>query len=134
MIPMAQLLIVDDEPSLRTSLRFLFEDEGYEVLEAADGLEGLDKLRSSTGSMVVMLDYLMPGRNGGEIMCDLVADPHLRDGHAFLMLTAQKSYLTVEQQAAMDVLHIPLISKPFDMDVLLDTVAQAAEGIPEVSS
>lgn len=130
---MVQVLIVDDEAPLRQTLRSIFEEEGYAVIEAVDGQDGLEMLRTCQSSMIVLLDYLMPRRNGGEVICDVAADPELRDGHAFLMLTAQRGKITADQEQAMKTLSIPVIPKPFDLNALLDTMAQAAESITEVS-
>lgn len=129
---MSQVLVVDDEKGLRTIVRRILETGGYSVQEAADGQAALEVLQTCQSSMVVMLDYLMPRRNGGEVLCDVAADPHLRDGHAFMMLTAQQGRITDEQRQAMDTLDVPVVTKPFNMDALLASVAQAAE-LPQAS-
>lgn len=61
---MGQVLIVDDDPTLRDLLREMLEEEGYRVLQAAEGSIALDILRSSPHRLVVLLDYLMPGMGG----------------------------------------------------------------------
>ena len=67
-----QLLIVDDEPDLRWMLRGLFEDEGYEVREAADGKEALALLSQAekSGQLpdVVLSDMRMPEISGVELL------------------------------------------------------------------
>ena len=57
------LLLVDDEPRIRRVLRLALEDEGYQVFEAANGLDALTALRHDTPD-VVLLDLMLPDRDG----------------------------------------------------------------------
>ncbi|TDC32910.1 response regulator transcription factor [Kribbella albertanoniae] len=57
------LLLVDDEPRIRRVLRLALEDEGYEVAEAANGLDALAALRRQPPD-VVLLDIMLPDRDG----------------------------------------------------------------------
>lgn len=57
-----KILFADDDPEIREVLRLLLTSEGYEVVEAADGRELLDKLDDSVG--LVILDVMMPGTSG----------------------------------------------------------------------
>jgi len=60
---MATILIVDDEADCRRPLAALLKHEGYEIVEARDGLEGLQRL-SEKKIDLVLLDMLMPGVDG----------------------------------------------------------------------
>jgi len=62
---MPQVLIVDNDESIRETARFLLEDEGCEVIEAPDGAAALELLRMSDQPMVVLLDIVMPRLSGG---------------------------------------------------------------------
>ena len=53
------MLVVDDEPGVRSSLKGVLEDEGFQVITAASGEEGLEQIEK-TGPDVVLLDVLMP--------------------------------------------------------------------------
>lgn len=68
MTPAAQptILVVDDEKSLLSLLTLVFEAEGYRVVCAPSGPEGL-RLFSEQAVDIVILDYLMPQMNGGEV-------------------------------------------------------------------
>ncbi|WP_020390558.1 response regulator transcription factor [Kribbella catacumbae] len=57
------LLLVDDEPRIRRVLRLALEDEGYEIFEAANGLDALSALRREPPD-VVLLDLMLPDRDG----------------------------------------------------------------------
>lgn len=62
------LLLVEDDPSVRTVLRDYLEDQGYSVLTADDGEEGLEVARRSAGSVdLVLSDVVMPKMNGVEL-------------------------------------------------------------------
>ena len=61
-----RILAVDDEPDLRSLLRILLKNRGYEVLEAASGKEAVDILRSEPRIDLVIMDIMMPGLNGVE--------------------------------------------------------------------
>lgn len=123
---MARVLIVDDDPSIRESLREVLEDEGHDVDEAPDGLEGLARIRATTDPMVVLLDLLMPRLNGNEVLNAVAADPQLTSQHAYVLLTAQPRYVSPALKELLARLSIPVMGKPFDMDELCDTIAQAA--------
>ena len=60
-----RVLIVDDFPEIRAAMRSLLEDEGYEVWEASDGAEGVQKAQDVKPDLVI-LDLLMPVMNGFE--------------------------------------------------------------------
>ncbi len=60
------VLVVDDERSLLSLLSLVFETEGYGVICVPDGPDGLRQLATQPIDVVV-LDYLMPGMNGGEV-------------------------------------------------------------------
>ena len=60
---MDKILIIEDEPALRDILRELLTDAGYEVEEAADGLEGVEKFRAGSFSLV-LLDLMLPKLDG----------------------------------------------------------------------
>ena len=62
-----RILIVDDERNIRKLYEKEFQDSGYEVLLAADGLEALSKVKSDTPDLVI-LDIRMPGMDGIEAL------------------------------------------------------------------
>ena len=62
-----RILLVEDDPDVRLALRLLLEDDGYDVLEAIDGEQGL--LRAGThGPDVVLVDLKLPGMHGFEVV------------------------------------------------------------------
>lgn len=123
------MLVVDDNQDIRETVRLTLEDEGYTVLEAADGLAALDVLRDSPVPLVVLLDHIMPGMDGVATLDSIGRDERLARRHAYLMMTADSSVSAPEIVTPSVELAVPLVSKPFDIDDLLDAVAKAAESL-----
>ena len=70
---MATILVIDDEEPVRTLLRFALEAAGYEVTEAANGREGLERYRQRPTDLVIT-DMLMPELNGLDMLLDLTRE------------------------------------------------------------
>jgi DNA-binding NtrC family response regulator len=76
---MFKILIIDDDRHMRTACSRALSKEGWSVLGAESGDEGLSILRSSTEKIdVVLLDQLMPGMSGMDVLAEIKAmDPNL---------------------------------------------------------
>lgn len=61
-----RILAVDDEPDLRSLLRILLTNQGYEVVEAASGTEAVTRIREDARIDLVIMDIMMPGLSGVE--------------------------------------------------------------------
>lgn len=72
------VLVVDDDPDLRTLARIQLDDGGFDVIQAASGLECL-ALASTHAPDVILLDIMMPGMNGSEVLAALAGDPVTKD-------------------------------------------------------
>lgn len=64
------VLIIDDEPEIRSSIRYLLEDYDYRVAEAGDGAEGIDLFLQDVPALV-LCDLRMPGLDGLEVLSAL---------------------------------------------------------------
>ena len=64
---MPRILVIDDDATIRELLRFVLEEEGYEVIEAADGAEGLQRYQADPTDLVIT-DLTMPGMHGLELL------------------------------------------------------------------
>lgn len=116
---MTRILVVDDDPHIRQMLAYALADEGYQVDEAADGRAALEMV-SRRRPDVILLDMKMPGMDGWEF-----ARLHReRHGHQIpiVVLTAAPD---VARRAA-DIDAEGYVSKPFDLQVLLDRVSAIA--------
>jgi DNA-binding response OmpR family regulator len=65
-----RVLVIDDEAAIRETLQLLLEEDGYEVMNAQDGEEGLSMLDSQVVDLV-LLDFQLPDRNGLEILQEI---------------------------------------------------------------
>lgn len=123
---MAHVLIVDDDEGIRETLRFALEDADYVVHEATDGVAALGILRTSKAPMVVLLDLMMPGLDGAGVLGAVSGDRHLATHFAYILLTANSKTLPLAFVNLLANLEVPILSKPFDIDRLLDAVDRAA--------
>lgn len=117
----AHILVVDDEPSMRTTLSILLKREGYEISQAGAGTEALGMLEKGEYDMV-LTDLKMEGMDGIELLRRIKAvAPHTE----VLIFTA---YGTVKSAVeAMKLGAYDYIGKPFDEEELLLKVARALE-------
>jgi len=111
-----QILIVDDEPNIVISLEFLMKREGFAVTVARDGEEGLAAIRERHPDLVV-LDVMMPKRNGFEVLEEVRADPALA-GVRILMLTAKGR--PAESKKGLELGADAYMAKPFSTRELVD--------------
>ncbi len=84
--PRATILVADDDPQILTMLGIRLTKKGYRVLEAPDGIATLAMAREHHPD-IVLLDVMMPGKNGWEVAKELRADARMR-GVGIVMLTA----------------------------------------------
>lgn len=119
------VLVVDDHATIREILGLILEEGGYRVCEAADGRPALQQLRASREPMVVLLDMEMPGMDGFQVMQAVAADEVLVTQHAYVLVTASSRTLPLAFVTLLRRLGVPIIPKPFDIDELLEAVAQA---------
>ncbi len=113
-----KILIADDEQNIVISLEFLMKREGFTVCIAADGQEAIDKVRSETPDLV-LLDIMMPRKNGYEVCKEIRSDPQLQ-GTRILMLTAKGREMEVTKGLAMGA--DAYMTKPFSTRELVTRV------------
>lgn len=107
------ILVVDDEHPIREMLRNVLEVEGYSVVTAQDGFEGMEALRVHKPCLI-LLDLVMPNMNGNDFLQKLRCDP----GTAAIpvVLLSASDELRYKPRPA------PLLTKPFHLTTLLHTV------------
>jgi len=128
-ITVARVLVVDDEPFICDSLRMLLEDAGYAVMVASGGEEALRVLRAGGEACVVLLDLLMPGMDGLEMLQRVADDPVLAARHGYILMTGDSSRLLEAAARVLDTLPVTVVRKPFDIDDVLETVAAVARRV-----
>jgi two-component system response regulator MprA len=115
-----RVLVVDDDRGLQETLRAILGMEGYEVVVANNGLDALTRVGQERLSLV-LLDVMMPRLDGYGFMAEL-ARRGQRDGLPIVVLTADARAEQKAGQMGAD----GWLTKPFDLDALLDEVARLA--------
>jgi two-component system, OmpR family, KDP operon response regulator KdpE len=118
-----RILIVDDEPQIRRIMRETLITAGYEVDDARNGMEGLEKLRDFHPDLV-LLDINMPEMGGVEVCKTIRRDSSI----AIIMLTVRKS--DADKVAALDAGADDFVTKPFSTPELLARVRAALRRVP----
>jgi DNA-binding response OmpR family regulator len=107
---MTKVLVIDDEAPIRLLCRVNLEAEGMEVVEAADGLTGLDKARDEQPD-VVLLDVMMPGLDGWRVAEELLDDEQT-SGIPIIFLTARAEFR--DRARGLDIGGVDYVTKPFN--------------------
>jgi CheY-like chemotaxis protein len=116
-----RLLIVDDDESIRRLLRLTLPNEGFEIVEARDGSEALDRAFDDAPDLVV-LDWRMPNRSGEEVLRELLK---LHPGLPVIVLTAEQE--TRERETATALGARAFLTKPFSPLQLIAAVESLLE-------
>lgn len=104
-----RVLLIEDEPHITAALRFLLQREGLQVSDHTNGADALDKIRSVEPDLVI-LDIMLPGKTGMQILEEIREDPDLSD-LPVLMLTAKGQ--RKDREAAESAGASLFITKPF---------------------
>jgi len=110
----ARILLVDDEQDLVWALRYSLSDEGYEVLTAGDGLEGIALAQRCRPDLII-LDIVMPRLDGIQVCRKLRRDPELA-AVPILFLTVRST--AVDRVRGLDEGADDYLTKPFDLGEL----------------
>jgi CheY-like chemotaxis protein len=116
-----RVLVVDDEAVIRQLLAINFELEGFEVHQAADGLDALATARDVDPD-VITLDVMMPGLDGWATARRLRADPATRRAR-IVFITARTRPADVEQGLSFGAAYL---TKPFDPEDIIEIVRRLA--------
>jgi len=117
---MAKILIVDDESLVVDMVQMQLEANGYEVISANNGEEGLEKAKTENPDLIV-LDIMMPGVDGLEVCRTLKNDaPYSKIPIIFLSAKAQAD----DFKAGKEVMADAYITKPFEAPVLIARIEE----------
>lgn len=117
-MPKERILVVEDDRALADVLSYNLTQEGYDVIVARDGQDGLQQAQLKTPRLVV-LDLMLPVMDGLEVCRRMRADPALND-LLILMLTAKSE--DTDQIVGFNVGADDYVTKPFSVKVLLNRI------------
>jgi CheY-like chemotaxis protein len=113
-----RVLVVDDDAAIREFLRDLLGSEGYEVDEAVNGAEAVERVRANPPAAVLM-DLMMPILSGAEATSALKSDPTTA-GVPILAMSAGRNLTTMAAAVPAD----GFVTKPFDLSHLVAVLAE----------
>lgn len=111
-----RIVVVEDDPDVREIEMFLLESEGFDCVGVSEGGPAALTIKRQ-GADLVILDMLLPGKDGNAILAELSADPATRDVPVIVV-----SGFSSQVHPAPQVKRV--IVKPFDVTELLDAVAR----------
>lgn len=118
-----RILMIEDDREMVTLGQFILEREGYEVSVAYSGTEGLELLRRETGVDLLLLDIMMIGMDGWQVLTEVKSDKELR--HIPVIMLTARHYLEDEDETATHSDNFEhYVVKPF---VVRDLLAKIAE-------
>jgi len=113
-------LIVDDSKSMRMILGKALREVGFDILEAGDGQQALDRLNQGEQVELMLVDWNMPVMNGYELVCAVRANALLSDIR-IMMVTTETSMASMTQ--ALEAGANEYLMKPFTKELLLEKLA-----------
>lgn len=121
---MKKILVIDDEASIRVLLAKILEREGFFVITASDGKEGMEKINTEKVDLVVT-DLIMPGKEGVEVIMEL------RKGYPDIPViaisgggyNAPENYLNMAKLLGAKA----VLKKPVQKDIFLEAVRNSLE-------
>ena len=116
-----RILVADDEPHIRRILVTLLEVAGFQVDQAEDGTQALDILVGDASYQIALLDIMMPGCTGLEVLQKVRALPHRKD-LPMVILTAKGQ--DADREAAFRLGASDFVTKPFSPKKLLVRIDQ----------
>ena len=124
-----RILVVDDDPLVRTGAAAMVEDLGHQAIEAPDGAAALETLRSGSSVDLVLTDYAMPGMNGVELLRKIKdLSPHIRS--ILASGYAELANGQAEFPGAYTRLATTRLGKPFNQEELSAAIARAVSEEP----
>jgi CheY-like chemotaxis protein len=123
---MKRILIIDDEPQIRSMLRLMLERDGYEVFEAPDGIEGIRFYRQNPVDLIIT-DLIMPNKDGIGMIIELKKE--FPEAKIIAMsgggLNKPEGYLKGAQKLGATC----TLTKPIDREEMLRTVRETLKGL-----
>jgi CheY-like chemotaxis protein len=116
-----KILVIDDTTVVRVKVREMLPPGNFEVVEAKDGLEGLNFILQDKFSLI-MLDFLLPKMSGWEVFQQIQAQPELRK-IPLVMMSGRKEEVTEKIPEPFE--YFEFLGKPFDQKQLIGAIKSA---------
>lgn len=116
-----KILVIDDSKVIQKTVKTMLPPGNFEVLEAKDGEEGLNKIRQGNLSLI-MLDFLLPKKSGWEVFQEIQANADLR-AIPLLLMSGRKEEVTEKISEPFE--YFEFIGKPFEKKQLIEAIKSA---------
>ncbi|MBD1917001.1 MULTISPECIES: response regulator [Cyanophyceae] len=113
-----RILVIDDSRVIRMRVRDMLPQGNFEVIEAQDGVEGMDAIRSQRPNLI-MLDFLLPRMSGWEVFQEIQSNPDLQNIPLVLM-SGRKEEVTEKITEPFE--YFEFIQKPFEQKELIEAI------------
>ncbi|MEA5583366.1 response regulator [Nodularia harveyana UHCC-0300] len=129
-----KILVIDDTTVVRLKVRQMLPPGNFEVLEAKDGVEGLNLIRQEKLSLI-MLDFILPKMSGWDVFQEVQAQPELRKIPLVIMSGSKEE---VREKLTEPFEYFEFLGKPFDQKQLISAIklamAKSKKPRPEASA
>ncbi|MCS6782251.1 MAG: response regulator [Gloeomargarita sp. SKYBB_i_bin120] len=116
-----KVLVIDDSRVIRMRVREMMPQEGLELLEARDGVEGMNMIREHHPNLV-LLDFILPKMGGWEVFQKIQQDPQLQT-MALVVMSGRKEEVVEKVPEPFD--YFSFVAKPFEKNELFEAIRQA---------
>ena len=128
-----KILVIDDSKVIRMRVKDMLPEGNFDIIEAKDGLEGFNLIRSENPNLI-MLDFLLPKMSGWEVYQEIQKEPRYRSIPLVLM-SGRKEEVTDKIGEPFE--YFSFVEKPFDREQLVDAIRDAmvkAKKQPQVAA
>ncbi len=123
-----KILVIDDSKVIRSRVKDMLPQGNFEVLEAKDGLEGLNLIRQEHPNLI-MLDFLLPRMSGWEVFQQIQNHPELR-ATPLVLMSGRKEEVTEKIPEPFE--NFEFIEKPFEQKELVNAIQAAMKKAKKV--
>ncbi|MBU6228891.1 MAG: response regulator [Cyanobacteria bacterium REEB459] len=116
-----KILVIDDSRVIRTRVRDMLPQGNFDIIEAKDGIEGMDAIRNQRPNLI-MLDFLLPRMSGWEVFQEIQTNPDLQRIPLVLM-SGRKEEVTEKMTEPFE--YFEFIQKPFEQKELIEAIKAA---------
>ena len=118
----ADILIVEDHPTMREAMKLILEHEGFDIREAPDGASALSMVREQRPDLM-FLDLNIPGTSGVDVLTEIKSDPSTKDVRVIVVTATGEEGREYARSLGAD----EYFTKPFSPTALLDTVGKVLD-------
>lgn len=116
-----KILVIDDSAVIRNMVRDMLPKGNFEVLEAKDGVQGINLIRQEHPNLI-MLDFLLPRMSGWEVFQQIQEQPELQ-AIPLVLMSGRKEEVTEKLSEPFE--YFEFVQKPFDQKELIDAIKAA---------